>query len=171
MELFSSVKITKSGSFTNCYLIQPPLNSKGIFLLLSVYFELYCVWDCPGFLENQVHYYFYPLFKCYCVDYIFIEKSQDKHLIFFYKSGEFNMYFRAKDSSVFSCIDAILQVKRRHNILYIIYYPQTQDQGFLAVGARVQCGLRVSHGCCRTAGEGLCWSLSSSWDSSFNVAT
>lgn len=107
-------------------------------------------------------------------------KSENcKLLIFIYKSSEFNTCLRATYSSVFSCIDAILQVKRRHNILCIIYYPQTQDQGFLAVSAEVQCevllypcqlcGLRESHGHCRTAGKSLCCFLCLSWDSSFNT--
>lgn len=55
-------------------------DSKGSFLLLSVCFEPHSVWDCAGSLKNQVHYYFYTLFKCYCMDYISTEKPQGKFL-------------------------------------------------------------------------------------------
>lgn len=47
------------------------------------------------------------------------------------------MCFRDSYSSVFSCIDAILQVKKRHNILCIMYHPQAQHQWLLAVGAPI----------------------------------
>lgn len=106
--------------------------------------------NCADFLENQVHSHFCSLSKCYCMEYIFIgnitksiftkiKKKQNLRIanfVFSCKSGEFNECFIGMHSVV-SCIDIILQVKRRHGILSIL----PTYTGSVASGSRCTCAL------------------------------